>query len=260
MIFYSTHLKFKTQHADEVAGKIFKLFKLSFCFIMRRKEYNSVVSYIESSIKKGDVVFDIGSEEDGYLYIMRRRLGNSGRIIAFESAPYLLQRLARRKKILRWKNVELEPVILSDISCTKIVQKPAGTNFSNSSPGAIIINIKDSERDYVSAKIKIDTIDNYCQKNNIHPSFLKIDAGGNELKILKGAINTLKADKPKILLKCEERLAGANNIMETFQYLRQLGYSGYFVLDTIRLPIINFDFNLYQNTHNNFYCNNFMFE
>ena len=85
-------------------------------------------------------------------------------------------------------------------------------------------------------------------------------SGGNELKLLKGAITILKNDKPKILLKCEERLAGAQNVLETFKYLQQLGYTGFFVLDTIRIPIVNFDFNLYQNTCNNFYCNNFMFE
>ena len=106
----------------------------------------------------------------------------------------------------------------------------------------------------------MDTLDNYCEKNNIHPSFLKIDACGNELKLLKGGVKILKADKPKILLKCEERLAGAQNVLETFKYFQQLGYKGYFVLDTIRIPVVNFDFKLYQNTYNNFYCNNFMFE
>lgn len=109
-------------------------------------------------------------------------------------------------------------------------------------------------------KLAIETLDDYCEKKNMHPSFLKIDSGGNELKILMGAINTLKMYKPKILLKCKERLAGAQNMIETFRLLRQLNYKGYFVLDTIKIPVVNFDFNLYQNNCNNFYCSNFMFE
>ena len=83
MIFYSTHLKLKTLHADEVAGNIFKLFILSFRFIKRREGY---------------VVFDIDSKTDSYLYIIRRKLGKSGRIISFESRPYLLHQRALCKK------------------------------------------------------------------------------------------------------------------------------------------------------------------
>ena len=260
MIFYSTGLTSATRKTYNVIGKIFTVFKLPFHFIRRKKESNGVVSYIERSVKEGDVVFNIGVKEDHYLCIIRRKLGKSGRIIAFESRPYLLKQLANRKKILRWKNVELETLILSDFSYSRTAYNYSGTSFQNSSTGAIIINLKDDERDYVRHKINIDTLDNYCDNNNIHPSFLKIDAGGAELEILKGAINVLKTYKPKILLKCEERLAGAIKVMETFEYLRQLDYSGCFVLDTIRIPIVNFDFNLYQNAHNNFYCNNFMFE
>ena len=260
MIVYSTPLKLEQQQIVAVAVKILKLFKLSFRAVRRKPESYSVVNYIERSIKEGDIVFDIGLREDDYLYIIRRRVGKSGRIIAFESRPYLLQQLAHIKKILRWKNVELEPLLLSDTSSTKTIYNSVNTNYHVSSHGAIIININGSPADSIANKIEVDTLDNYCGKNNIRPSFLKIDVGGNELKLLKGGINTLKNDKPKILLKCEERLAGAQNVLETFKYLQQLGYTGFFVLDTIRIPIVNFDFNLYQNTCNNFYCNNFMFE
>jgi FkbM family methyltransferase len=261
MIIYSTHLKLsERQHIVAVTVKMLKLFKLSFRAVKRKQESYSVVNYIETSIKEGDIVFDIGSKEDDYLYIIRRRVGKSGRIIAFESRPYLLQQLAHLKKILRWKNVELEPLVLSDISCTITVYNSVNSNYQPSSHGAIVININDNPADGIANKIVVDTLDNYCGKNNIHPSFLKIDVGGNELKLLKGAITILKNDKPKILLKCDERLAGAQNVLETFKYLQQLGYTGFFVLDIIRIPIVNFDFNLYQNACNNFYCNNFMFE
>lgn len=261
MIIYSTSLKSEQQQiGGGVIAKLFKIFDLSFRSVRRRKESFGVVSYIERSIKEGDIVFEIGSEEDEYLYIIRRKLGKSGKIIAFESRPYLLQQLIHLKKIFRWKNVELEPLILSDTSCTKIVYNSADTNYQHPSHGALVINMNEDKRDYVGSKITIETLDNYCGNNNIHPSFLKIDVNGNELKLLKGAINTLKTDKPKILLKCEERLAGEQNVIDTFKCLQQLGYKGYFVLDTIRIPVVNFDFSLYQNAHNNFYCNNFMFE
>jgi FkbM family methyltransferase len=255
---YPALTKISVQHRIiGVTAKLLKLFKLSLQAVKRKQDAYGVVNYIEKSIKKEDVVINIGSGEDDYLYIIRRKLGRSGKIIVFESRPYLYQQLTHLKNILKWSNVELESLVLSEIPATKVVYKSA---YKVPEHGAVVINIDDKPAESAVYNIVIETLDNYCKKNNLQPSFLKIDGAGNEFKILKGAMRTIEAYKPKILLKCEERLAGAQNILETFTYLQKLGYNGYFVLDAIQIPIVNFDFNLYQNTYRNFYCNNFMFE
>jgi len=41
-------------------------------------------------------------------------------------------------------------------------------------------------------KVKLDTIDNYCQVNRIIPDLLKIDAEGHEMDVLMGAMGTIK--------------------------------------------------------------------
>ncbi len=244
-------------HVASVTAKLLKFFELSFRAVKRKRESYGIVNYLERSIKKEDVVINIGSGEDDYLYIMRRKLGKSGKIIVFESRPELFQQMTHLRKILKWNNIEVEPLVLSDFSASKVAYK---SSYKVSTHGGIVINISDKRKESSVYNIVVDTLDNYCGKKNIHPSFLKIDANGNELRLLRGSVNILAADRPKILLKCEERLAGTQNILETFTYLLQLGYKGYFILDTIKIPIENFEFNVYQNTCNNFYCNNFMFE
>ena len=191
---------------------------------------------------------------------MRRKLKQSGKIIAFESRPYLYQHLFHLKKILDWKNVQLEQTRLSNTSGTEPLYNTLNTKYNSLSHGAIIINMNENISNYGPNKATLHTLDNYCSSQNIQPDFLKIDAEGNELKILKGAINILKSYKPKILVKCEEKVAGAQKVLETFKLLMQLNYTGSFVLDTIRIPLINFDFNVYQNACKDFYCSNFMFE
>ncbi len=240
-----------------VTAKLLKLFKLSFRAVKRKRESYGIVNYLERSINKEDVVINIGSGEDDYLYIIRRKLGKSGRIIVFEARTELFQQLEHLKKIFKWNNIEVESLVLSDFPASKVAYKSPHKFFAH---GGVVINIADKRAENSVYNIVVETLDNYCGKKNLHPSFLKIDANGNELRLLKGSINILRKDKPKILLKCEERLAGAQNILETFDYLSQLGYKGYFMLDTIKIPVENFEFNLYQNTCNNFYCNNFMFE
>ena len=240
-----------------ITAKLLKFFELSLRAVKRKRDSYGIVNYLEKSIKKEDVVINIGSGEDDYLYIMRRKLGRSGKIIVFESRPELFQQMAHLKNILKWNNIEVEPLVLSDFSASKVAYK---SSHKVSPHGGIVINIGDRRQESSVYNIIVDTLDNYCGKKDIHPSFLKIDANGNELRLLKGSINILRTDRPKILLKCEERLTGTQNILETFTYLLQLGYKGYFILDTVKIPVENFEFNVYQNTCNNFYCNNFMFE
>ena len=197
-------------------AKLLKFFELSFRAVKRKRESYGVVNYLESSINREDVVINIGSGENDYLYIMRRRLGKSGKIIVFESRPELYQQLAHLKKMLKWHNIEMELLALSDVPASKVAYK---SSHKVSSHGGIVINIARKREESSIYNIVVDTLDNYCEKKNIHPSFLKIDANGNELRLLKGSINTLTTDRPKILLKCEESLAGAQNILETFTYL-----------------------------------------
>lgn len=52
-----------------------------------------------------------------------------------------------------------------------------------------------------SQTVKIDTIDNYCSKNNINKiHLLKIDVEGHEFDVLKGAVKMFKENKVDIIV------------------------------------------------------------
>jgi FkbM family methyltransferase len=48
--------------------------------------------------------------------------------------------------------------------------------------------------------IEIDTLDNFVEENNIEVGLIKVDIEGMEQKFLAGAINTIKKQKPVLLL------------------------------------------------------------
>lgn len=48
--------------------------------------------------------------------------------------------------------------------------------------------------------INADTIDNIAQKNNVYPSYIKMDVEGAEMQALEGGAECLKKCKPKLLL------------------------------------------------------------
>ena len=49
-------------------------------------------------------------------------------------------------------------------------------------------------------KIKTMTIDNYVQENDLNVGFIKVDVEGAEQRLLKGAIETIKSQKPFLIL------------------------------------------------------------
>lgn len=52
----------------------------------------------------------------------------------------------------------------------------------------------------VKEKINITTIDEFVAKNNLNVGLIKIDTEGTELNILKGAENTIKSQKPTLIV------------------------------------------------------------
>ena len=51
-----------------------------------------------------------------------------------------------------------------------------------------------------SEKVKVITLDSYVKENNIEVGFIKVDIEGFEQEFLKGAIETIKTQKPAMLL------------------------------------------------------------
>lgn len=219
------------------------------------------IAFINAAIKKDQTVLDIGAHKAGYLYFMLNKVGEGGKIFAFEPQLILYNYLKKLKEIFRWDNVTIERLALSDFEGEVTLYIPAKKVRKGYSPGATIIEKKEQINSGLNETIYTESLDSYCSRKNIKPSFLKIDVEGNELNILKGGINTLKNSNPKLLVEIEARHIGREKVRETFDFLKKLGYQGYFICDVDRVPIAEFDFDVHQNKDDmENYCNNFIFE
>lgn len=219
------------------------------------------IAYINDAIQKGQTVLDIGAHKAAYLYFMIKKAGNKGKAFAFEPQLILYNYINKIKEIFGWDNVTVERLALSDSEGVVTLYIPAKKVRKGYSPGATILENK-KHTDYgLTETINTESLDSYCNRKNIKPNFLKIDVEGNELKIFQGGINTLKNNKPHILVEIEARHVGRKKVLETFDFLEALGYKGYIISDMKRVPIADFDFDKHQNTKDKEnYCNNFIFE
>jgi FkbM family methyltransferase len=219
------------------------------------------IQFLVSSIGEGQTAMDIGAHKAGYTYWMIKQIKNTGMVYAFEPQMNLYNYISRIKNICRWDNVKIENLALSDEIKTTTLFIPHSKPGQKSSPGATIVENNDNLFTGSTEKVKTETLDSYCNRYKIKPDFLKIDAEGNELRILRGGINTLTACKPKILVEIEARCAGRERVFETFEFLESMGYSGHFIQGSIRIPLALFSLDKNQNRKDmKNYCNNFTFD
>lgn len=219
------------------------------------------ISFINSSIKKGQTVLDIGAHKAGYLYWIQKRVSNSGKIIAFEPQSFLFDFLLMIKSIYKWHNVDVECLALSNFVGKANLYIPNNKIKKQSSPEASLLNTQSHKKIEKTEIVKIETLDNYCHLNNIKPDFLKIDVEGNELNVLRGGEKIINECKPKILIEIEFRHAGGENVFETFRFFQSLGYIGHFIHNSQRIALAEFSLNKFQNKNDmKNYCNNFTFE
>jgi len=258
---YTTNLP-RVINAHTVLAAVIKVYE-SLRLQLKQREYKNdnskeYLSYMLKAVDKGHTVLDIGRHKKDYFFVMLRIVKHNGRLIAFENNEKISSYLLKMKQLLQLNNITIEDesiagtegeLLTSDSSTRR--KKPAG---------ALVIDFEvrtDTDRNKPITK---NTIDNYCTTNCIKPGLIKFKLQGNEVEILKGATETIQRYKPTILFECGERNVSRETLLKTFGVLYSLKYSGYFILDTMKIPLTSFDFNLYQNEILGYYCNNFIFE
>jgi len=218
------------------------------------------ILYINNSVKTGQTVFDIGAHKAGYLYFMLQQVGEKGKVVAFEPQSTLFHYIVKLKTLFGWNNVTIEHLALSDKNGETTVYIPANKVKRGSSPGASVLKSKNDDNCFTEV-VDTETLDSYCTRKNINPNFLKIDIEGHELNFFQGGINTLKKNKPKIIVEIEARHVGKEKVLETFEFMKSLNYEGHFIHGLNRISLSSFSFDKYQNVNDKSnYCNNFTFE
>ena len=229
--------------------KFIESFKLKYrAWKYQYKNDKGGIQYIKTSVQPGQTVFDIGAHKAGYLYFMLSLVGDSGKVFAFEPQSNLFRYIENLKCIFEWNNVTVEHLAMSDKSGETTLFIPANKVKQGSSPGASLIESVNKINCFTEI-VATETLDSYCKQKNIKPDFLKIDIEGNELNFFRGGIETLKEYKPKIIVEIEARHVGEKKVLETFEFMKSMGYVGHFIHGLNRVPLNSFSFEKYQNVN-----------
>lgn len=106
--------------------------------------------------------------------------------------------------------------------------------------------------DLSKTTVEVLSLDQYVRKTGNSPDLIKIDTEGNELSVIKGAMEIIKNKKPLIIFECN-KLTGNNEREKLFQIFKSLEYSivNLPVLPSKNINAINLQ-DFQTNSHDNF--------
>lgn len=214
------------------------------------------IGWLRRVLRPGDVAVDVGAYKGGYTYWMRRAVGDSGAVVAFEPQPEQAEYLRRCTRDFGWTNVQVEEVALSDAPGTARLYRPG----AEPSPAASL-DAASLPPAPVAREVTVDTLDRRLEALGVatRVSLLKCDVEGHELEVFRGAERTLTEDGPPVLFECESRHLHGHDMADVFAHLEALGYRGSFFWRGERLDVANFDPARHQVEGRRPYANNFVF-
>ena len=89
------------------------------------------IRFVCQSLQPGQVAGDIGCHKGAYTFWMRRRVGPSGAVFAFEPQPKQVAYLRDAFSAMRYDNVSVVPMAVSDKCGEMQLYMPEGAGFTH---------------------------------------------------------------------------------------------------------------------------------
>tara|TARA_B000000437_G_C11632859_1_gene300272 strand:- start:7 stop:762 length:756 start_codon:yes stop_codon:yes gene_type:complete len=213
----------------------FKKFFFPEGFLLKRRLQRSIkrndeqeINLVKKFIKSGTDSIDVGVYRGVYSYEMSKY---SEKVHSFEPNPIIFKYINKNlKKFI--KNIHLYNFALSNQNKTINLKIPIRNSNSNKEifeeyyeMGKATIHNENNFENYENFEIQTKKIDELNFDNKI--SFIKIDVEGHELEVIEGAKNTIKRDKPVLLVEIEKQYT-KKEVAESINFINSLGYKSYF--------------------------------
>jgi len=201
-------------------------------YVLREQEdwFEDEIKFLRRLLQPGQKIIDIGANYGVYALSMARTVGPTGYVWAFEPASSTADHLAAGIEANGFGHVSLQRYALSDRIGTAELYLNAHSELnslldSSSHPGA-------------RETVALSTLDDCFSRFDWQDiAFVKIDAEGEEARILKGGARFLAEQSPLIEYEIK---AGADLHLELVDDFAALGYESYRLVPGLDL-LVPFD-------------------
>lgn len=168
------------------------------------------------------VIFDVGANI-GNITTWLARYFPMAQIYAFEPQRPVFQILNGNIALNNFYNVWTFPAALGSTNRSISVQEP--DYFSNEDFGIFsLIQDKISKKSHWKSVVDIYSLDWFMDHHGIPTlDLIKIDAEGMDLEVLQGGLDTIRRNRPAVLIEHNDNQRSVKEILQDF--LRPYGYS-----------------------------------
>lgn len=190
------------------------------------KSYDLPVSrFLLSTLRPGDVFFDVGAHLGYFSVLGARAVGPAGRVHAFEPVPGTAAWL--RDNVQRLEQVVVEQLAIGDRETLVRIQD-YGEDWSafNSIFGARTGS--GALEAVTSHEVPMTSIDAYCAERGLRPTLIKIDAESSEFLVLAGMTETLQDVRPSLVVEMGDfEHITSSGVPPSAELLRRIESFGY---------------------------------
>jgi FkbM family methyltransferase len=180
-----------------------------------------VTDFIYETLNEGDVFLDIGANIGYFSLLGAKCVGDSGKVVAFEPIPSLVNQIKSSVKENNIFNIDLINKACGDKEGSMVL-----TKYDHNIGKSSLINTE--EEGNSTEVINVLTIDSFC-KYFERINLIKLDVEGFEPEVLMGAKQTLRRLKPIIIFEFApkrmlKKTDGDEKTKNLFKLLDGLGY------------------------------------
>lgn len=222
------------------------------CYLKAAGGLEAELGLLALLIRPGERALDIGANYGTYALTLAR-LG--ARVDLFEPNPAIAEILAAWAR--GQTGIAVHALALSDRSGTAELIIPGDSGVEHDSSAALAGGAVASGR---RVEVPLAHLDSFAIAD---AALIKIDVEGHEEAVLRGAVQTIAASAPALIVEIEQRHI-PRPIAAAFADVQVQGYSGWFLCEGELLPLERFDPARHQSAQafedrTRPYCNNFIF-
>lgn len=155
-----------------------------------KRENEPELDILGELVAPGSTAVDVGANRGYYSYALTKVAAH---VEAFEPHPLLAQ-IAQKKLGSR---VRVHEVALADREGVEKFRVPQNERGVDRHLGGHLGNLHATSK-YAEYEVRVATLDSFAMEN---VSFIKIDAEGSELAVIKGAMHTIARWRPNLVIE-----------------------------------------------------------
>ena len=172
--------------------------------------------------KEANLIVDIGANR-GVYSLIATCLNSEAEIIAFEPSRGTYDKLVQNVRVNKFQ-ITCEQVALSNHTGTATFHDSFDANQTSATLSEVMVEIMQANSGTVQLndyQVNVETLDNYCLKQNKKIDLIKLDVEMHEPEVIEGYLQNLYVHQPIILIEIlSETVAGKLNAVIDDRYLK----------------------------------------